>query len=146
MSENEEENIFKISHSARNTFIQCHKKYYYNYIEKRPKGRWDHLDLGNVCHSALEVFHDTLRFIKNQSAEDLLNNIMSYAFYSARKEHSDVSNTIFLEAKKILGEYLNNIKRDGLPHVIGAEIKINLDIDLEKYKNICDRNKENGLK
>ena len=46
------------SPSSINTFKQCQRKYYYQYIEKLPTGDSIHLVRGNIVHSALEDFYD----------------------------------------------------------------------------------------
>lgn len=46
------------SPSSINTFRQCPRKYYYQYIEKLPTGTSIHLIRGSVVHSALEDFFD----------------------------------------------------------------------------------------
>ncbi|MFC1691814.1 RecB family exonuclease [Nanoarchaeota archaeon] len=44
------------SPSSINTFRQCPRRYYYNYIEKLPTKPSIHLIRGNIVHSALEDF------------------------------------------------------------------------------------------
>jgi len=46
------------SPSSINTFKQCQRKYYYQYVEKLPTGSSIHLVRGNIVHSALEDFYD----------------------------------------------------------------------------------------
>ncbi len=46
------------SPSSINTFKQCKRKYYYNYIEKLPRLSNIHQVRGNIAHSALEDFFD----------------------------------------------------------------------------------------
>jgi RecB family exonuclease len=46
------------SPSSINTFKQCKRKYYYNYIEKLPRTKSIHGVRGNIAHSALEDFYD----------------------------------------------------------------------------------------
>ena len=46
------------SPSSINTFKQCKRKYYYQYIEKLPTVPSIHLVRGNIAHSALEHFFD----------------------------------------------------------------------------------------
>ena len=46
------------SPSSINTFKQCKRKYYYQYIKKLPTAPSIHLVRGNIAHSALEDFFD----------------------------------------------------------------------------------------
>jgi len=46
------------SPSSINTFKQCSRKYYYQYIEKLPTKKSIHLVRGNIAHSTLEDFYD----------------------------------------------------------------------------------------
>src|SRR3989338_10134128 len=46
------------SPSSINTFKQCHRKYYYQYIEKLPTLPNIHQVRGNIAHSTLEYFYD----------------------------------------------------------------------------------------
>ncbi|MBT4538951.1 PD-(D/E)XK nuclease family protein [Candidatus Woesearchaeota archaeon] len=46
------------SPSSINTFKQCKRKYYYQYIEKLPTLSNIHQVRGNIAHSALELFYD----------------------------------------------------------------------------------------
>ena len=46
------------SPSSINTFKQCQRKYYYQYIEKLPTSKSIHLVRGNIVHSVLEDFFD----------------------------------------------------------------------------------------
>ncbi len=45
------------SPSSINTFIQCNRKYYYQYIEKLPTSPSIHTVRGNIAHSTLENFY-----------------------------------------------------------------------------------------
>ena len=47
------------SPSSINTFKQCKRKYYYQYIEKLPTLPNIHQVRGNIAHSVLEDFFDT---------------------------------------------------------------------------------------
>ena len=46
------------SPSSINTFKQCMRKYYYQYIEKLPTSNTIHTVRGNIAHSTLEYFYD----------------------------------------------------------------------------------------
>ena len=46
------------SPSSINTFKHCHRKYYYQYIEKLPTLPNIHQIRGNIAHSTLENFYD----------------------------------------------------------------------------------------
>lgn len=69
------------SPSSINTFKQCKRKYYYNYIEKIPTLSNIHQVRGNIAHSCLEDFFDidaascsgeTMEFFFRESVQKLL--------------------------------------------------------------------------
>ena len=65
------------SPSSINTYKQCPRKYYYQYIEKIPTGTSIHLIRGNICHSALEDFFD-IDFEKLGVVEDYKKFLHSF--------------------------------------------------------------------
>ena len=111
--------ILKLSASSMKTYEQCPLKYYYNYIEKAPRKQWDHFDLGNLCHKALEIFHQ--KYIEEGTAKGSLSKLMSYSFTEARKSFKKLNDKILGEAKKLLSDYLKIVSMSGMPLVRGVE-------------------------
>lgn len=117
--------LLKLSASAVKTYEQCPRKYYFNYIERAPKKQWDHFDLGNVCHRALELFH--LEYMNNGLEKcKTLTNLMTKSFSAARKEFPKANNKIIAEAKDLLKDYLKSVQATGMPVVKGVETSFNL--------------------
>jgi RecB family exonuclease len=111
--------IIKVSASSVKTFEQCPKKYYYNYIDKMPRKKWEHLDLGNVCHLTLENFHRL--YLEDPAPKDKWHNLMAAAFGDALKEFPQLTKEIKDEAFRLCKEYLNTLKDNGMPNVVGVE-------------------------
>jgi len=139
----EEKKILVLSTSRVKTFLQCPRKYYYNYIERLPKKHWDHFDLGTLVHGALEFFHDEFR--DDTFDYTKLNSLLSKSFkkqYDLMKEDGDlVKAEIVLEAKSLLKNYLKNIKFEGLKSkILSVEDEFELDLDEEfKIRGVVDR-------
>lgn len=122
--------ILKLSASSMKTYDQCPKKYFYNYIAKEPRKEWAHFDLGNLCHKALEIFHQI--YIKEGTNNKTLSKLMGHSFTEARKEFRNVSGNILVEAKELIQNYLKNVSREGMPLVKGVEtsFKFNMEEDI----------------
>ena len=115
----QETQLIKLSASAVKTYKQCPYKYYLNYIEHAPKKEWDHFDLGNLCHHALERFH--LEYMKDGTSKKTLGKMMSGAFAAARKDFPKLSDLLLSQAKDMLADYLLSVKATGMPVVKGCE-------------------------
>jgi putative RecB family exonuclease len=111
--------ILKLSASSMKTYEQCPKKYYYNYIAKEPRKQWDHFDLGNLCHRALEIFHQT--YMEEGTSKKSLSRLMSHSFTEARKEFEDIKNNLLVEAKELIQNYLASVSKGNMPLVKGVE-------------------------
>lgn len=112
--------IIKLSASAVKTYDQCPRKYYYTYIDKQPKKQWAHFDLGNLCHKALEVFHE-IYVQEGLAKRRSLAKLMGHSFKVARRDFPNMDNDLVAEAKELLMGYLNRVKKDGMPFVKGVE-------------------------
>lgn len=119
--------ILKLSASSMKTFEQCPKKYYYNYIAKEERKQWDHFDLGNLCHKALEIFH--LIYMEEGTSKKSLSKLMSHSFAEARKDFEGVNNTIIAEAKDLIQDYLKKVSSNGMPMVKGVETEFKFNVD-----------------
>jgi hypothetical protein len=123
----------KVSVSSMDTYKKCPKKYHYTYIikPKIKKKKWIHTEFGSCAHRMLELFHkkyiDSPFTIKEAAA------IMKECYTEALKEfdldilegytwspEGDISGIPYL--RKIMQFYLNEIKANGIPNVIGVEV------------------------
>jgi putative RecB family exonuclease len=111
--------LIKLSASAVKTYDQCPKRYWFNYIDHAPKKQWEHFDLGNLCHHALEYFH--LAYLKDGTSKKTLGKMMSDSFAVARKEFPKLSDVLVAQAKDMLADYLLSVKATGMPNVKGCE-------------------------
>ena len=127
MEENKTASLIKLSASAIKTYEQCPKKYYFNYIEQIPKKQWDHFDLGNLCHRALETFHG-IYMKEGLTKKKTLNNLMSHSFSVARNEFKNMNDVLVSEAKEMLAEYLKLVQKTGMPIVKGVELSFTFNL------------------
>ena len=115
----------KISASAVKTYTQCPRKYYFTYINKLPKKKWPHIELGNFVHDVLESFHNTLRDSPKDPSEwgALLKIICrkEVSNHNLTKEQMGV-------AKEMLATYLSKLREDGLPNVLFNEKEFVIDL------------------
>ncbi len=118
--------LLKISASSVKSFDQCPRKYFFNYIQRAPKKQWDHFDLGNICHKTLEIFHKIYK--KEGTKKRSLDKIMSYAFSVIRQDFKHVTDSMLLEAKNMLLDYLQFVKKNGMPIVKGVETPFEFNI------------------
>lgn len=125
--------MLKLSVSSMDTYEKCPKKYHYNYIEKPNiiKKKWGHTEFGSCAHRMLELFH--MRYIKDGFDLKESPSIMKECFVSAISEFDmdilseytwspsgEVEGVVLL--RKIMQNYLNKIKTNGMPNVIGVEV------------------------
>ena len=124
--DNELLEILKISASAVKSYDQCPRKYFFNYIQRAPKKHWAHFDLGNICHNTLEIFHEV--YMKEGTEKRSLKQIMSYAFSVTRQNFKHVEDSMLLDAKDMLMDYLQFVKNNGMPLVKGVETPFEFNI------------------
>ncbi len=79
------------SPSSINTFKQCQRKYYYQYIEKLPTFPSVHTVRGNIAHSCLEHFYDidTSSFITEnykQKCREAIQKLLIYHWGTQKRE------------------------------------------------------------
>lgn len=115
--------LLKLSASSIKTYKQCHRKYYFQYIEKLPKKEWAHLDLGNFVHKVLEIFHERVQ--KENIPTEKLSETLTWACKEAiGKFKLDSDNRA--KAKQMLRDYLDVIRNTGLPEVLFNEKSFNI--------------------
>jgi len=115
----------KVSASALKTYTQCPRKYYFTYIEKLPKKKWPHIELGNFLHDVLEEFHNLLRDAPKPDREwgAALRDICVAQIhkYELTKEQR-------VTAKEMLDAYLAKLRSDGMPNVLFNEKEFSMDL------------------
>jgi ATP-dependent helicase/DNAse subunit B len=140
----------KVSVSSMDTYKKCPKKYHYTYIikPKIEKKKWIHTEFGSCAHRMLELFHkkyiDSPFTIKEAAA------IMKECYTEALKEfdldilegytwspEGDISGIPYL--RKIMQFYLNEIKANGIPNVIGVEVPYSFMVGKTEVRGFIDR-------
>lgn len=132
--------MLKLSASSMGTFKKCSQQYKYRYIIKPdvPETDWSFLEFGKCAHRVLELFHEHLM----HNVEEVENYplIMRNSFKAALPEFNPIIlKPDFPELKQVLQDYLNVIKRDGLPPVIHNELSFNFKIDKYTVRGFIDR-------
>jgi len=132
--------LLKLSVSSMDTHEKCPKKYHYRYIEKPdlPKQEWNFTALGSCAHRILEIFHE--RIIKECTPEKDYSILMKQCFKAGVKEfdinllqdftwmpEGDMSGMLALRI--MMQDYLNKIRAEGTPDVIGIELKYSFHIN-----------------
>jgi RecB family exonuclease len=132
--------MIKLSASSIGTYEKCPKQYHYRYIEKPdvPKKDWSFLEFGTCAHRVLELFHEDL--IKNVREPSEYPIVMRKCFKLALKEaKTEVFKDELPFLQEIIQDYLNVIKRDGLPPVIFNELQFKFDIGGYLVRGFIDR-------
>lgn len=131
--------MLKLSVSSMDTYSQCAKRYFYRYIEKSDvkRAKWPWTEFGSCAHLVLEHFHNRA----NQSTpQEEWAGIMKQAFIDAVKEYGyrnvnqeqgipgggKRSGLAYL--KEIIQSYLDDLKKNGMPNVIGNELSYEFEI------------------
>jgi len=130
----------KLSVSAIQTYQKCPKKYWFNYIDKPPVPRvpWVHLELGSCIHLALEKFHGFL--MKQPLPQTEWAGLMKKCLEAAIKEfNQEMLETQTDDIKKIVQDYLNELKATGLPNVLAVEQAFEINIGDYFMKGFIDR-------
>jgi CRISPR/Cas system-associated exonuclease Cas4 (RecB family) len=120
--------------------MKCPKKYQYRYIIKPdiPQKKWNFTEFGSCAHRVLELFHERVQKESYSTAE--YPKLMKSCFVDAVKEfdmsileepvwtkNGDVQGIIYL--REVIQTYLNRLKDEPLPNVIGTEMSFNFDIN-----------------
>ncbi len=118
------------------TYKKCPKKYHYRYIEKPEveENKWGFTEFGSCAHLSLELFHKHI--MTNKVDEKDYPKLMKACFKKAVKEfdlsileqpvwtpNGDMPGLLCL--RDIMQTYLDKLKEDGLPNVIGVEMPFN---------------------
>tara|TARA_B100000131_G_C18067323_1_gene593074 strand:- start:244 stop:1005 length:762 start_codon:yes stop_codon:yes gene_type:complete len=142
--------MLKLSVSSIGTYEKCPKQYHYRYIEKPDVIRQKHpaTEFGSCAHLALEIFHKVLMKKNIDSSE--YPRLMKWATGKAIKEfdlsilkeptwttNGEIPGIIFL--KEVLQDYLNVIRSQGLPNVIGVEVPYSFKVGDSTIRGYIDR-------
>lgn len=133
------------------TYKKCPKKYHYRYIEKPdiPKVKWGFTEFGSCAHLALELFHK--RIVDDKVTPDKHAILMKRCFMDAVKEFDInlLEDTVWMPdgdmpglvaLRSILQTYLDKVKAEGIPEVIGIEMPFNFQInDTTIVRGFIDR-------
>lgn len=137
----------RLSASAIKTYKQCPRKYYYTYIDKKPKKSYAHLELGNFVHGVLEDFHNHL--LEEDLSEDKWGPLLS-KYCKARLKKHKVEGEDRKNASVMLKNYLQDLKDGGMPDVVfnerGFNIKLENDVVIRGYIDRIDRDPVRGYK
>src|SRR5690606_38241743 len=122
------------------------RKYYYTYIEKLPRKDWEHFDLGELVHGALEIFHKEYK--SDKSPPENPANLMKVAFQTQqdlieKEKNSLLSSEVLIEARNILRDYMLNLKQKGIRSDIvvvedGFNIRLNDKYSVQGYIDRLD--------
>lgn len=122
------------------TFEKCPKQYHYRYIEKPNvvKKKWVFNEFGSCAHEVLELFH--LDLMNNVRLPEEYNDIMTECFMAALENYDMKLLAPELDFLfEVIKVYLENIKENGLPHVIEVEKQFLIDIGGNKVRGFIDR-------
>jgi RecB family exonuclease len=132
----------KVSFSALETFNQCPRKYYYNYILALPRKDWPWLIFGNFVHSVLEKFHKYIIYYNKRNKEIKYGFLMRRAFDSAVRRQDRINKPISEqtqeEAKEMLRVYLDDVKKR-CPDVLFVEKWFEIEIGDFLLRGAMDR-------
>lgn len=132
--------MLKLSVSSMDTYEKCPKKYHYRYIEKPdlPQQKWGFTEFGSCAHRVLELFHKKIK--EEKIGENQYSILMKECFKTAVKEfdinlleervwtpNGDTPGLVCLRG--IMQTYLDKIRAEGTPNVIGIEMPFNFKTD-----------------
>ena len=132
--------MLKLSVSSIETYDKCPKKYHYRYIEKPEveEKKWGHTEFGSCAHKILENFH--LEIMKGGISPEHYPALMKRSFIEGVKEFDidileeptwspDGDKVGIKYLREIMQSYLDIVKTDGCPNVIGIEMPFNFELN-----------------
>jgi RecB family exonuclease len=137
----------KLSVSSMGTYEKCPRKYYYQYIDKpdieRPE--WAHFEFGTAAHRVLELFHEYL--MNNVVPPEKWPGLMRACFKKSLAESEKRGKLDILKSdpellpqlRKIIQEYLDIMKADGLPPVLHNELEFDFKVGGFAVRGFMDR-------
>ena len=143
----------ELSFSAIETFNQCPRKYYYNYVLKLKKGTWPWLVLGTFVHLAQEKFHKYVNYNNKRKLTPNYNELMKRAYMSAKRTYNrkyyssvtkefnanfDITENQLIQSKEILSAYLKKVSKN-FPNTLYVEKGFRLQIGPYIIRGFIDR-------
>lgn len=141
----------ELSFSAIETYNQCPRKYYYNYVLKLSRGTWPWLVLGTFVHLALEKFHKYDIYYRKHNLPINHNELMKRAYLSAKRVYAkkvyinqridpnyELTEKQIEQSKEILANYLKKVSLD-FPNTIYVEKGFRLKIGPYIIRGFIDR-------
>jgi len=133
--------LLKLSVSSMGTFDKCPKKYHYRYIEKPdvPRVKHNFTEFGSCAHLMLEMFHEYIMSHGPVDEKDypalmkkcFKDSIKKFDFYLLNTKtwspDGDKDGIVYL--REIMQSYLDHIRDDGMPEVIGVEVPYSFEIE-----------------
>lgn len=139
--------MIKLSASSMGTYEKCPRKYYYQYIDKPDIERpdWPHFEFGTTAHRVLELFHEYL--MKNVLPPEKWPELMKACFKKSLEESEERGKLNMLtddpallpQLRKVIQDYLDVMKAEGLPPVIHNELEFTMMIEGYKVRGFMDR-------
>lgn len=149
---NKSSDKLKISVSASKTYVQCARKYFYSYIERRPSKPQEHLHLGKFVHATLEDFHNAMMEDKDLDWAATLTEKFKAQLTTLNKDGTGLEYPLLPESKQraheMLVTYLGMLRKDGMPEVLSNERSFAIDLGdnivVRGFIDRIDRDKEGG--
>lgn len=134
---NQNTSFFKVSASSLKTYKQCPKKYMFTYIEQHAKKQWDHFDVGNLCHKALELFYNKYINVYNLNI-DYVKEIDN-CFDKAKELLKINKKQVIDDAYNIIQKYCHTLKPP-FSFTLGTEIDFDIIIEDQIHlRGVVDR-------
>ena len=123
----------KVSVSSTKTYLQCGRKYRYQYIDKLPqKPPAEHLHLGKFVHAVLEGFHNALMEDPELDWATQMTSQFKIELARQNKDNTGLEYPLLPESKikahQMLVTYLGMLRKDGMPPVVENERGFTIDI------------------
>ena len=115
------------SPSSINMYLQCPRKYYFNYHLKMPTSPSIHLVRGNVAHLALEHMYEVLPEVIADHHRENLKIIITELLKRFWKEHQDELDELKMSPQELLA-YFNETKEMLLNYITQFVDKIDAQI------------------
>jgi len=141
----------ELSFSSIETYNQCPRKYYYNYVLKLPKGTWPWLVMGTFVHLALEKFHKYDIYFRKRNLYINHSELMKKAYLSAKRIYRnklyvkgkinpdfEITEKQLEQSKEILSNYLKKVTKN-FPNTIYVEKGFRLQIGPYVIRGFIDR-------
>lgn len=107
----------KLSPSKAGTWVDCPRRYFHTYVERRRVGiSWAHFSLGNSIHAALRAWFELPR---NERTLDVVEELVGRVWIDAGFRDREQSEQWRRRATRLVAAYLGGVSPDSEP--IGVE-------------------------